>query len=131
MHVLTKEEKDALSPTQSAELIQQGHDVLFLIFDIMMLALLHTYTLNQWKMVWTLFIKKELGNMDINRLHCIMIFKMDWQLLLKWHSSYGFLPKSKQAQALTLAQGGSCKGCSTINQSTQQMIETELIKLNQ
>jgi len=130
-HVLTQEEKEALSLTQSAELIQQGRDVLFLIFNTMMLALLHTYTLNQWKMVWTLFIEKELGNPDINRLQCIMIFEADWQLLLKWHSSYGFLPKSEQAQALTPAQGGSRKGRSAIDQATQQVIKTELIKLNQ
>jgi len=109
-HVLTQEEKDALSLTQSAELIQQGRDVLFIIFDIMTIALLHTYTLDCWKTVWTLFIEKELGNPDINQLRCIMIFEADWQLLLKWHSSYGFLPKSKQAQALTPAQGGGRKG---------------------
>jgi len=130
-HVLTQEEKDALSPTQSAALIQQGHDVLFLIFDIMTIALLHTYTLERWKTVWTLFIEKELGNPDINRLRCIMIFEADWQLLLKWHSSYGFLPKSEKAQALMPAQGGGRKGRSAIDQATQQVIETELIKLNQ
>ncbi len=43
--VLTQEEKDALLPTQSATPLKEGHDVLFLIFDIMSLALLHTYTL--------------------------------------------------------------------------------------
>jgi len=39
-----------------------------------------------------MFIKKELGNPDLACLHCIMIFEADWQLLLKWHSLYGFLP---------------------------------------
>jgi len=63
---LSKEEKEELSPTQLAEPLQEGRDVLFLIFDIMLLALLHTYTLNRWKTVWTLFIKKEIGNPDIN-----------------------------------------------------------------
>jgi len=60
-----------------------------------------------------------------------MIFEADWQLLLKWHSSYGFLPKSKLAHALTPAQGGSQKGCSAIDQATQQTIEMEIITLNQ
>jgi len=45
-HVLSQEEKDALSPTQSTAPLKEGCDVLFLIFDIMSLALLHTYTLN-------------------------------------------------------------------------------------
>jgi len=45
-HVLTKEAMEALSPTQSAAPLKQGRDVLFMIFDIMSLALLHTYTLD-------------------------------------------------------------------------------------
>jgi len=53
----------------------------------MSLALQHTYTLEWWKTVWTLFIEKELGNPDLNWLCCIMLFEADWQLLLKWHSS--------------------------------------------
>jgi len=130
-HVLTQEEKDAIPPSQLADPIKEGRDVLFLIFDIMSLALRHTYTLERWKTVWTLFIEKELGNPDLNRLRCIMLFEADWQLLLKWHSSYGFLPKSEKAKTLTEAQGGGRKGRSAIDQATQQIVEAELIKLNQ
>jgi len=60
-----------------------------------------------------------------------MIFEADWQLLIKWHSSYGFLPKSEHAKALTSAQGGGRKGHSTIDQAMQQVIETKTIRLNQ
>jgi len=67
-------------------LLKQGHDVLYLIFDIMTLALQHMHTLKWWKMVWTMFSEKDLHNPDLNLLHCIMIFEADWQLLLKWHS---------------------------------------------
>ncbi len=130
-HVLTQEEKDTLPPTQAAAPLKEGRDVLFLVFDIMSLALVHTYTLERWKTVWTLFIEKELGNPDINKLRCIMLFEADWQLLLKWHSPYGFLPKSKATGTLTPAQGGGRKGRSAIDQATQQVIKTELIKLNQ
>jgi len=49
---------EALPPTQSAALLKKGQDVLFLVFDIMSLMLLHTYTLNQWNTMWTLFIKR-------------------------------------------------------------------------
>jgi len=59
------------------------------------------------KTVWMLFIEYELGNPDSNELQCIMIFEAHRQLLLKkWHSSYGFLSKSKKANTLTPAQGG-------------------------
>jgi len=97
----------------------------------MSLALQHTYTLNHWKTVWTVFIEKDPGNPDINFLRCIMIFKVDWQLLLKWHSAYGFLLKSEANNTLTPVQGGGRKGHSTINQVTQQVVETEIVHLNQ
>jgi len=97
----------------------------------MTLALRHTYTLERWRTVWTMFIEKELGNPDLARLRCIMLFEADWQLLLKWHSSYGFLPKSEINHALTDAQGGGRKGHSAINQATQQVIKMEVIRLNQ
>jgi len=60
-----------------------------------------------------------------------MIFKADWQLLLKWHLSYGFLPKTKEAGTLVYAQGGSHKGRSAIDQATQQIVETEITHLHQ
>jgi len=59
-----------------------------------------------------------------------MIFKADWQLLLKWHSSYGFLPKTEH-KTLVYKQGGGQKGCSAIDQATQQIVETETIHMNQ
>jgi len=86
--------------------LQQGRDILFLIFDIMSLALKHTYTLDRWKTVWTMFIEKDVGNPDLNCLCCIMIFKANWQLLLKWHSAYRFLLKSETSQTLMPLQGG-------------------------
>ena len=87
-------------------MLKQGRDILYMIFDLMLIMLLHTYLLQHWCKVWTMFIEKELGNPDINRLCCIMIFEADWQLLLKWHSSYGFLPTTKFAGTLVDSQGG-------------------------
>jgi len=78
-----------------------------------------------------IFIEKDLGNPELNRLCCLMIFEADWQLLLKWHSAQGFLPKSEATQTITPTQGGGCKGRSAIDQATQQATETELIQLNQ
>jgi len=60
-----------------------------------------------------------------------MVFEAEWQLLLKWHLAYGFLPKSKHHHTLTPLQGGRCKGQSTIDQATQQIVEMELIQFNQ
>jgi len=60
-----------------------------------------------------------------------MIFEADWQLLLKWYSSYGFLPKTEHAKTLVYEQGGGWKGRSAIDQATQQIVETETTHLNQ
>jgi len=56
-----------------------------------------------------------------------MIFEADWQLLLKWHSSYGFLPCTEEAGTLDYAQGGRRKGQSAIDQVTQQIVETKAV----
>jgi len=111
--------------------LKHGHDVLYLIFDIMVLALKHAYPLQRWRQVWTIFIEKELGNPELDRLHCLMIFEADWQLLLKWHSSYGFLTKTEHTKTLAYEQGGGRKGRSAIDQATQQIVETETIHMNQ
>jgi len=78
-----------------------------------------------------IFIEKELGNLSMDRLWCIMIFEADWQLLLKWHLSYGFLPKTEQAGMLVHTQGGGQKGRSAIDQAMQHIVENKIIHLCQ
>jgi len=97
----------------------------------MSITLHQAYPLKRWCTVWMIFIKKELGNPDIERLCCIMIFEADWQLLLKWHSSYGFLPWTEQLGTLNYAQGGGRKGRSAIDQAVQHVIENKIIHLQQ
>jgi len=128
-HVVKKKKDD--TDTEPSTGLNDGSGVLHIIFDLMSLALRHAYPLKRWRRVWTIFIEKEPGNPDINRLRCIMIFEADWQLLLKYHSSYGFLPKTEEAGQLVYAQGGGRKGRSAIDQATQQIVETEIIHLNQ
>jgi len=99
-----KETVEETPPTQDRT--EQGRDILYMIFDIMSIALANAYPLEQWCKVWTLFIEKDLGNLDINRLWCTMLFEANWQLLLKWHFLYGFLPKTEEAGTLIQAQGG-------------------------
>jgi len=130
-HVLNDTKWKKYQQQHPLDLTIQGQDVLHLVFDIMTLALHHMYTLERWQMVWTIFIEKELDNPDLARLWCIMLFEADWQLLLKWHSSHRFLPKSEINHTLTDAQGGGRKGCSAIDQATQQVLKMEVIRLNQ
>jgi len=72
-HML-KQKKGSQNDQDNAEeeepmgMLKQGRDILFLIFDIMSIAIKHTYPLKRWRTVWTMFIKKELGNPDIEHL---------------------------------------------------------------
>jgi len=124
-------DQDTMDDEEQLSVLKQGRGILFLIFDIMSIAIKHTYPLQQWHTVWTMFIEKEMVNPNIEQLHCIMIFEADWQLLLKWHSSYGFLPVTEKASTLTVAQGGGQNGHSAIDQATQQVLKTELVHLQQ
>ena len=54
-HVIAKDNKN---PIPTTDAIVEGRDVLYLVFDIMTMALKHTYTLERWKKVWTIFIEK-------------------------------------------------------------------------
>jgi len=72
-HVTTKKKKgqpgcppETITEPPTGLTIMQGCDILYAIFDIMLLAIRHEYPLNQLKMVWTIFIKKELGNPHLN-----------------------------------------------------------------
>jgi len=60
-----------------------------------------------------------------------MIFEADWQLALKYYSSYGFLPRTEEEGQLAQEQGGGWKGRSAIDQATQQIVEMEITHLNQ
>jgi len=78
-HVLNDKDQKEYRKQHPSDLIIQGKDVLHLVFDIMTLALCHTYMLERWQKVWTIFIEKELGNPDLARLQCIMLFEADYR----------------------------------------------------
>jgi len=57
--------------------LKQGQDILFLIFDIMSIAIKHTYPLQQWRTVWTMFVRlllKLVGHLQVFELsNCELI----------------------------------------------------------
>jgi len=66
-HVCQKKNQNSTQESgQDPVALKQGRDVLFLIFDIMTIALQHAYPLQRWRTIWTLFIEKELGNPDLD-----------------------------------------------------------------
>jgi len=43
-------------PDKMLGTLKQGYDILYLVFDIILLAFKHAYPLQQWQQVWTIFI---------------------------------------------------------------------------
>jgi len=74
---------------------------------MMELAVTHTHTYELWKTIWTLLLEKEKGNPQIDQLRTIHLYEADYNLLLKWFSSQGFILTSKKAHHINESQGGS------------------------
>jgi len=79
--------------------------------------------------IWNLFIKKNLGNPQMDRLRTLHIIEANYNLLLKWFGPQGILKLAKTHQQLTDNQGGSCKGQSTINLACKKVCMFELNQL--
>jgi len=88
----------------------------------MKLAIKHTFPYEHWWKVWNMFLKKELGNPRIGKLRTLHIFKVDYNLLLKWYSSMGFLPQAELHGRLHDSQGGGCPGWSAIDLACKKIV---------
>jgi len=106
--------------------LQSGNDVLKLIIWMMQLAVTHTHTYDRWKTIWTLLLEKEAGNPKIDRLRTIHLYEADYNLLLKWFSSQGFILHSEQAQRINDSQGGGCPGRSAIDLAITKVLSYEI-----
>jgi len=106
--------------------LQSGSDILILLIMMMNLAVQHTHTCKQWKIIWTLLLEKDPGNPQIDCLHTIHLYKADYNLLLKWFSSKGFMICSETKHCITDHQGGGCPGCSAIDLAITKVLSYEL-----
>jgi len=110
--------KDKTKETNSPEPLdplKSGNDVLKLVIMMMELAVMHTHTYDRWKTIWTLLLEKDPGNPKIDQLRTIHLYEADYNLLLKWFSSKGFILCSKKAHRITDSQGGGQAGHSAID----------------
>jgi len=73
-------------------------------------------------MVWNMYLENKPGNPQIDLLQTLHLFVADYKLLLKWHSSKGFMAKAEQYNTLDDSQGGSQPGRSTINLACKKMV---------
>jgi len=106
--------------------LQSGNDVLKLLIWMMQLAITHTHTYDRWKTIWTLLLEKETGNPQIGRLRTIHLYEADYNLILKWFSSQGFILKSEKAHRINDSQGGGRPGRSAIDLAITKVLSYEI-----
>jgi len=95
---------------------------------MMSLAIKHTHTYNHWKTIWMLHLEKDIGNPTINQLRTIHLYEANYNLLLKWFSSQGFILTSKKAHRITESQGGGCPGHSAIDLVLTKILSYKVAK---
>jgi len=93
---------------------------------MMELAVTHTHTYERWKTIWTLLLEKEKGNPQIDRLRTIHLYEADYNLLLKWFSSQGFILTSKKAHCINESQGGGRPGRSAIDLAITKVLSYKI-----
>jgi len=76
------------------------------IYWLLQLALRHTHVYQRWRTVWNMYLEKKPGNLRIDLLRTLHLFEADYNLLLKWHSSKGFMTKAERNHTLQDNQGG-------------------------
>jgi len=92
------------------------------------LTIQHTHTYDCWKTIGTLLLEKDAGNPTIDQLRTIHLYIANYNLLLKWFSSQGFILKSKKAHWITKNQGGGCPGHSTIDLALPKVLSYKVAK---
>jgi len=98
--------KDNHHEKQGEPITTKGIDIMMEIYQLLALAVKHTHTFERWKTVWNLYLEKDPGRLHIEQLRTLHIVEADYNLLLKWHSSLGFMARVEQAESLLDNQSG-------------------------
>jgi len=101
------------------------------VYRLLQLALKHMHTYEHWWTIWNIFLEKDPGNPHIDKLRTLHLFEADYNLLLKWHSSKGFLPKAENAGRIHDSQGGGRLGHSAIDLACKKISLHNYIRINQ
>ncbi len=125
-HFPPPKDKNAPTPPELPDPIQSGNDILKLLISMMDLAVKHTHTYKRWKAIWTLLLEKDPGNLQLDRIHTIHLYKADYNLLLKWFSSKGFILRSEKAHQITDNQGGGRTRQCAIDLAITKVLSYEL-----
>jgi len=121
-----KDKDNQETPPEPIDPLQCGNDVLTLLIMMMELVINHTHTYKRWKTVWTLLLEKDQGNPQIDHLRTIHLYEANYNLLLKWFSSKGFILQSKTKHRINDNQGRGWPGRSTIDLAITKVLSYEV-----
>jgi len=82
-----------------------GIEIMQCVFTLLELAIKHVHVYDRWKTVWNMYLEKKPGYPHLDYLQTLHLFEADYNLLLKWHSSLGYMPKSERANRIHDSQG--------------------------
>jgi len=111
------------------EPVYDGKHVLHLIHQLITMAVKHCHTFDRWRVIWNLFIEKEIGIPRINKLRTLHIVKADYNLLLKWYGPKGFMQRAEDHNQLTPYQGGGQWGRSAIDLACKKVAAYDYVMI--
>jgi len=106
----------------------QGIYIMHSIFALLQLAVKHTHTFTQWKVIWNMYLEKDLGYPKLHQLRTIHLMEANYNLLLKWYAAKGFFKCSKQYCRLADEQGGSHQGRSAIDMACKKIVIYNILR---
>ncbi len=106
----------------------RGIHVMHSIFALLQLAVRHTHTFSRWKVIWNMYLEKDLGYPKLTRLRTIHLMEADYNLLLKWYAAKGFFKRSKKYCRIADEQGGSRQGRSAIDMACKKVVIYDILR---
>jgi len=121
--------RDQHHEKQGEPITTKGVDIMMEIYRLLVLSVKHTHTFERWKTVWNLYLEKDPGRPRIDRLRTLHIVEADYNLLLKWHSSLGFMARAEAEHSLSDCQSGGRAGRSAIDLACQKISLFEIYRM--
>jgi len=112
-------QKDQHHKQPSEPITTKGINLMQDIHWLLVLALQDTHTFTWWQTIWNLYLKKEPGKPYIHCLWMLHLIEADLNLILKWHSSKGFMQQAETNNSLDDVQYGGRVGWSAIDLACQ------------
>jgi len=105
-----------------------GTHVMQSIFTMLQLVVKHTHRFERWKVIWNMYLKKDLGQPKLSHLRTIHLMEVNYNLLLKWYAAQGFFKQCEKKCHIADKQGGSRQGRSAIDLACKKVVIYDILQ---